>query len=474
MKRLDLFFLGILVPLDYCALIAAALSSYVLRFGPFSQYLATSQTVSMSNYMASAGIFSFVFLFIFAAAGLYAPRIRRRLAGEFPRIVLATSTGIAIVIVAIFFQREYFASRFIVLAAWGFAIVYVFAARGIVRAARYFLARSGVGITRIAMVGKSSSSEAIERAYATQYRWTTKIVAHFPRWDEQTKNDLRAMHERGLVDGILLADPGMARNDIASIQSFCDDHHFIFRYVADLLGTERASIETVMLGAVPVIDVKRTPLEGWGAIAKRAIDVVISLILIAILSPVLLIVAVAVKLNSKGPIIFKNERVGEHGKLFNTFKFRSMYAEHSVGKQFGNQEEALRLEEKLIKEQSIKTGPLYKIKNDPRVTAVGRFIRAASIDELPQLFNVLFGSMSHVGPRPHQPREVAKYLPSQKRVLAIKPGITGLAQISGRSDIPFEDEVRLDNFYIEHWSPYLDFIIFIKTPAAVFSKKGTY
>jgi exopolysaccharide biosynthesis polyprenyl glycosylphosphotransferase len=474
MKRIDLFFLGILVPLDYLALIAAALSSYALRYGPFSQYLATTQTISASDYMASAGIFSLAFLLIFAASGLYAPRIRRRLAGEFPRIVLATSTGIAIVIVAIFFQREYFASRFIVLAAWGFAILYVFAGRTLVRAVRYFLARSGIGITRIAMIGKSTSADAIEHAYDTQRRWTSKIIARFVRWDEQTKNDLRSMHERRLLDGVLLADPSMPREDIISIKSFCDDHHFVFRYVADLLGTERASIETVMLGTVPVIDVKRTPLEGWGAIAKRAIDVLFSLLLIIILSPVLLIIAIAVKLDSKGPIIFKNERVGEHGRLFNTFKFRSMSAALSIGKQFANQDEALRLEQELIKERSIKTGPLYKIKNDPRITRVGRFIRATSLDELPQLFNVLAGSMSLVGPRPHQTREVAKYSPSQKRVLAIKPGITGLAQISGRSDIPFEDEVRLDNFYIEHWSPYLDLIIFVKTPLAVFSKKGTY
>lgn len=474
MKKIDLYFLGVLVPLDYCALLAAALSSYALRFGPFAQYLETTQTISFAEYMGSAAFFSFVFLLIFAAAGLYAPRIRRRLAGEFPRIMLAASTGIAIVIVAIFFQREYFASRFIVLAAWGFAILYVFAGRTLIRVVRYYLARSGVGLTRIAMVGKSTSSDAIEHVYATQFRWTTKIVARFPRWDDETMNNLAAMHERGLIDGILLADPSIARADIVSIQSFCDDHHMAFRYVADILGTERASIETVMLGTVPVIDVKRTSLEGWGAIAKRAFDIVISIILIIILSPVLIIVAIAVKLNSNGPIIFKNERVGEHGKLFNTLKFRSMFAEHSIGKQFANQNEALKLEEKLIKEQSIKTGPLYKIKNDPRITSVGRIIRATSLDELPQLFNVLFGSMSLVGPRPHQPREVAKYAPSQKRVLAIKPGITGLAQISGRSDIPFEDEVRLDNFYIEHWSPYLDLVILVKTPLAVFSKKGTY
>lgn len=473
MKRIDLFFLGVLVPLDYAALILAALSSYMLRFGPFSRYLATTETISFAEYMGSAVIFSFAFLLIFAAAGLYAPRVRRRLAGEFPRIFLAASTGIAFVIIMIFFQREYFASRFIVLAAWGFAIIYVFAGRLFVRAIRYLLARAGIGLTRIVMVGQSTAAVAIENAYTTQYRWTTKVVAHFPRWNNETKEQLSAMRERGLIDGILLADPTLPREEIVSIQSFCDDHHLAFRYVADLLGIERASIETVMLGGVPVIDVKRTLLEGWGAIAKRIFDIIIALILIIILSPVLLIVAIAVKLSSRGPIIYKNERIGLHGKHFKVFKFRSMYAELSTGAEFGG-EKALELEKKLIEEKSIKSGALYKIKDDPRVTKVGAFIRSASLDELPQLFNVVGGSMSLVGPRPHQPREVEKYLPSQKRVLAIKPGLTGLAQISGRSDIPFEDEVRLDNFYIEHWSPYLDTIILFKTPFAVFSKKGTY
>ena len=474
MKRIDLFFLGVLVPVDYLMLLLAALSSYALRFGPFSSYLATTVTISFAQYMASAVFFGIIFVIIFSLSGLYAPRIRRRLAGEFPRIVTATSTGIAIVIVAIFFQREYFASRFIVLAAWGFAILYVFAGRTLVRVVRYFLLRLDIGVNRLAMVGQASTAAAITQTYSTQYRWGARVAAHFIRWDDATRAQLRGMRERHLIDGIILADPGMAREEIISIQSFCDDHHLGFQYVADLLGTEHASIETVMVGSVPVVEVKRTRLEGWGAITKRIFDLIVAGLIIIILSPVLLIVAIAVKLTSKGPIIFKNERVGEHGQLFNTFKFRSMYAEHSVGKQFSNQEEALKLEEKLIKEQSIKVGPLYKIKNDPRLTPIGAFIRNSSLDELPQLFNVIGGSMSLVGPRPHQPREVAKYEPSQKRVLAIKPGITGLAQISGRSDIPFEDEVRLDNYYIEHWSPYLDLIILVKTPLAVFSRKGTY
>jgi exopolysaccharide biosynthesis polyprenyl glycosylphosphotransferase len=476
MKRHNLFFLGILVPFDYIALILAAASAYSLRFGPFSELLQTTITISFADYLANAAVFALIFIVIYAFSGLYADRVRRRLAAEFPRIVTASSTGIAILIVAIFFQRQYFASRFIVLAAWIFAIVYVFAGRGLVRLVRYILLRYGYGILRFAAVGTTETADEIVQAYDHERRWGTKISARFPSWNDATQKQLAAMRERELIDGIILTDPNMARKDIVSIQSFCADHHLMFRYVADLLGTERASIETTMIGSVPVIEVKRTPLEGWGAIAKRVFDVVVSLVIAIILSPVIAIVALAVKLSSKGPIIFKNERVGEQGKLFNTYKFRSMYADKSIGSQggLGNQDEALKLEEKLIKEQSIKQGPLYKIKDDPRITPVGRFIRATSLDELPQLFNVILGSMSLVGPRPHQPREVEKYSPSQKRVLAIKPGITGLAQISGRSDIPFEEEVRLDNYYIEHWSPYLDLIILVKTPLAVFSRKGTY
>jgi lipopolysaccharide/colanic/teichoic acid biosynthesis glycosyltransferase len=147
----------------------------------------------------------------------------------------------------------------------------------------------------------------------------------------------------------------------------------------------------------------------------------------------------------------------------------------SIGPQFqDSMKKNLELEQKLIKEKSIKEGPVYKIANDPRITPIGNFIRRWSIDELPQFFNVLQGNMSIIGPRPHQPREVEKYTPEQKSVLAIKPGITGMAQISGRSDLSFEDEVRLDTWYIENWSIWLDLYILLKTPLAVFKRKGVY
>jgi lipopolysaccharide/colanic/teichoic acid biosynthesis glycosyltransferase len=149
-----------------------------------------------------------------------------------------------------------------------------------------------------------------------------------------------------------------------------------------------------------------------------------------------------------------------------------MYQKDCTGPQFGESGKvAMEKEQALIAERNTKNGPVYKIANDPRVTPFGRFLRWSSIDELPQLLNVLFGSMSLVGPRPHQPREVSQYESHHKKVFAIKPGITGMAQISGRSDLSFDDEVRLDVFYIEHWSLWLDIIICLKTPFVLFRKR---
>ena len=184
--------------------------------------------------------------------------------------------------------------------------------------------------------------------------------------------------------------------------------------------------------------------------------------------------ALAILFETGLPILFRNERAGEHGKLFNALKFRTMYQKYCIGTSFSDHEHALEYEKELIAKQSIKEGPVYKIKDDPRVTRAGKFLRRASIDELPQLFNVLSGKMSLVGPRPHQKREIEQYEKHHKRVLEIKPGITGLPQISGRSDLSFEEEVRFDIYYMEHWSLKLDFIILLKTPFVVAGQKGTY
>jgi lipopolysaccharide/colanic/teichoic acid biosynthesis glycosyltransferase len=187
----------------------------------------------------------------------------------------------------------------------------------------------------------------------------------------------------------------------------------------------------------------------------------------------MLLVALGILIETGRPVIYKNERVGIRGKKFFTYKFRSMFQKDCTGPQYGEAGmKAEAREAELINTQSIKSGPVYKIFDDPRVTRFGRFIRRWSLDELPNFFNVLMGQMSIVGPRPHQPREVGKYERRHRRVLDIKPGITGLSQISGRSNLSFEEEVKLDVFYIEKWNLFLDLIIIVKTPFVVIRRRG--
>lgn len=209
-------------------------------------------------------------------------------------------------------------------------------------------------------------------------------------------------------------------------------------------------------GYVHYLSVRHKPFQ---AAMKRLFDMTASLAALIVLSPLLIVVALAVKLTSKGPVLFRQHRVGQHGKPFHMLKFRSMIA---------NAEE---LKAKLMA-QNEQTGPVFKMKRDPRITTVGRFIRKYSIDELPQLLNVLRGEMSVVGPRPPVPLEVAKYEAWQRRRLSVRPGLTCVWQVSGRNEISFEEWMYLDMQYIDHWSLRQDFELILRTLPVVFTGRG--
>jgi lipopolysaccharide/colanic/teichoic acid biosynthesis glycosyltransferase len=216
-----------------------------------------------------------------------------------------------------------------------------------------------------------------------------------------------------------------------------------------------------------VVKDKRTTLS-----LKRAIDILGSLLLIILFMPLFVLIAIAVKVTSKGPIFFKQQRVGQHGRHFTFLKFRSMRDrnDHSAHREYVKQMIAGNAERKLLREGG---EGVYKLVNDPRITPLGRFLRRTSLDELPQFWNVLRGEMSLVGPRPPIPYEVAAYQTwHRRRVLQVKPGITGLWQVTGRSRVSFDDMVRLDLQYANFWSLWLDVKILMRTPAAVI--KGAY
>ncbi|KAA0206343.1 sugar transferase [Candidatus Uhrbacteria bacterium] len=474
MRRLDLVFASLLLPLDFLALVGAAVTAYALRYSRFFTEIRPILTdIPFNRWLSVSVFFALIWMALFALAGLY--RLRgRRAWNTLGRVILACTAGAMIVIATVFFRLEWQTSRFLVLAVWALAIVYVSFFRLFLHLVRKTLLRARIGHQRLVIVGHAAAADDLVKLYRDAPWIGVTVERHLKTWNDAARKELGMLARKNRLDVVLLADTELERKTALDLIAFAEENHLEFRYLADLFSATFTRVEMDTTGGIPVLQVKRTPLDGWGRIAKRLFDIVVSLLLLLIVAPILLVFAILLLIEDGWPVVFMNERIGERGRSFRLFKLRSMYRKYSIGPQFGKQKEAMKLEQKLIKEKSIKEGPVYKIADDPRVTPVGRFIRRWSIDELPQFFNVLTGDMSLVGPRPHQPREVEKYAPHHRRVLAIKPGITGMAQISGRSDLEFEDEVRLDAWYIENWSPLLDMYILLKTPWAVLKKKGAY
>lgn len=468
MKRADLAFAAILVPLDYLALVASAAAAYSLRFADvFTSIKPVVFDLTFNEFLKVAMPIAAVYLGVFALAGLYAIR-PRRVAVEMTRIVLACSTGIAAVLAIAFFSREIFESRFIVLAVWALSIAFVIIERLLVRGLQRSLRAFGVGSNDVVIVGKTKIGNELRTFFDEHPSHGYRVVAQLTHFTPEAKDRLRDLRRKGELDAVILANTDASREETRALKVFADTQHVTFLYSAELFAgsTLRPIIHTY--AGQPIIEVPKTPLDGWGAIYKRAFDVVGAAVLIIVTLPVQIIVAIALFVESPGSILFSTlpsgervERVGQGARAFRYFKFRSMV----------RNAHQYRFDPDFIKKHgNLREGsPLFKLEHDPRVTPVGRFIRKFSIDEIPEFYLVLLGTMSLVGPRPHLPEEVARYTPDQRKVLTIKPGITGMAQVSGRAGLDFDDEVRLDMHYIENWTPWLDFVILAKTPLAVLS-----
>jgi exopolysaccharide biosynthesis polyprenyl glycosylphosphotransferase len=263
------------------------------------------------------------------------------------------------------------------------------------------------------------------------------------------------------INEVVFATSRIAHQNVLDLITECEALQVEFKIVPGMFELMASRVDVDAIGGIPLVAISEIGLKGFQALVKRSTDMVLSSAFIIIFSPILLTAAAAVKLDSKGPLIFAQERVGKNGKTFKMFKFRSMIE--------GAEEQLAELEAKSETE-----GHIFKIKDDPRMTRVGKFIRRFSIDELPQLFNVLIGDMSLVGPRPPLPHEVEKYTSWHRKRLRVAPGITGLWQVSGRSLLPFEDMVRLDIYYIENWSLWEDFKILCRTLPVVLLSSGAF
>ncbi|MFA5128148.1 MAG: sugar transferase [Patescibacteria group bacterium] len=472
MKKFELTFAVAQVPIDFTAVMLAGFTAYALRFTESMRAIRPVLfNISWDKFWPIVMFVAGVWVLIFALAGLYNTSGQRKMARDLPKIIFACSTGFAGITIYVFFTLQKFDSRFLVLAGWLLSILYVFIGRMLVLGLKKLFYKFGVGLRRTVVVGSQAVAEVIANSLKRHANSGFKLVGTFSRFDANTQTQILALKP----DEIIFTDPKANEDGALQAVDFANDQNISFKYSADLFASISTNMTVTTIAGVPIIELRRTRLTGWGRIFKRASDIIGSLILLIILSPVYLVVSIIILCETGRPVFYKNERVGAYGKKFFTYKFRSMFQKDCTGLQFGaSGDEALKKEAELIAKKNIKEGPVYKIAGDPRVTKFGRFIRQWSLDEIPQFWNVFIGQMSLVGPRPHQPREVAQYAKHHKIVLAIKPGVTGMAQISGRSDLSFEDEVKLDAFYIENWSLLIDLIILIKTPFVVIRRKGAW
>ncbi len=469
MKRSEIILMIAQVPVDFVLLLLAAATAYSVRFTDWALALKPVLfTFSLQEFLSVAYPVAILWLIVFAFFGLYSTDQNRKLGRDLARVLFACSVGLAGVAVYVMFAQQLFDSRFLTLASWGFAVVYVSLGRILMRGLKSLLYRVNIGKRHVVIIGQTAQRKGIEGTFQARPELGYSVVKSFEYISDSVFTTLDKMS----FDEVIVLSPKAREKETLQLIAYCNRRHKTFKYSADMFATYGANMAVYPVAGLPMIELKRTKLEGWWRVVKRVFDLVFSASLIVLLSPVMLLSALIVLFETGRPVIYKNLRVGIRGKEFFTLKFRSMYKEDSTGPQFGEDGKKAEAREKnLIKKQSKKKGPIYKITDDPRVTHFGKFIRRWSIDELPQLFNVIRGEMSLVGPRPHQPREVDKYKDTYPIVFTLKPGITGLAQISGRSDLAFEEEMKLDILYTERWSIFLDLIVLLKTPFILFRKR---
>ena len=455
--------LGLLrIPLDALAVLAALLLSYRLRSEsidliPGVQLLDPPVSLpGIDDYIADFALPG-VFLFLVVAAGLslYALRTDRSGWREAGGLLVATLLWIVGVMAWFFLvRRELFYSRVLLLHATLFIVLFVCAARASVLALQRALLRAGFGVRLIVSIGIHPLPEAAAHVLTTDRRYL--YLGHLPDLIA-----LERLEHRRHLDLAVQTDPDPSSKTTLTLIDFCRSNHIGYGFLPPVLADVPHQLRVERLGLLPLVQFQPTPLDGWGRILKRLFDISGALVLLLALFPLLLLIGCAIIAESGFPVLYLSHRIGEHGrKMIRVLKFRSMMRNADAMKAH------------LLPLNERKDGPLFKLHADPRITPVGKILRRFDLDELPQLLNVLRGDMSLVGPRPHLPDEVERYSPYQRRVFAVKPGMTGLSQISGRSTLPFAEEVRLDLRYVEEWSLLLDLWILWRTIWVVLGGRG--
>lgn len=483
MKKFEIYFGVLRLPVDFIMTFLALLASYEIRRSEFVlQFLEPVDLNFLQAYHSFTKyslVLAVIMVLILMSYGMYSLRTTDTLGAQVKKAFLASGIWLMIIVTYFFVQRSFPFSRAVILGSALMVAMFLSFGRVMVNAVQRMFLKRGAGVRDVILIGNNNA--LLTQIYASlnkDYRFNVrgyvssiKAPASIPsKLKLGNFGDLENIFKRRKFDDVIHIGKFKDEVNNEELLSLCRIHHRDYQFVPEVFELQRTNILLNSVAGFPLFRLKRTSLDGWGRVFKRAFDVVGSALLLLILSPVFLIAALGIKLTSDGPVFFRKDdqgkvikRVGHEGRLFCCLKFRTMKI--NTHSQRYNE-----LSSKDIR----KADPLVKIKGDPRITAFGKFLRRFDIDELPQLWNVLIGDMSLVGPRPHLQEEVDKYQEHHRFVFTIKPGITGLAQVNGRSDLNFEDEVRLDSYYIENWSIWMDVKILLRTVLVVLKGHGEH
>ena len=406
--------------------------------------------------------------------GAYRGPSEMRIGSYLWAVFRALALAIGVLLALLFVLRIHYVSRIVIVGFAGLAFVALAGVRVAFR--RYYVRsiKSGATSTRIIIIGTGERAKELSRKLHEQAEWGIKIIGHLDPDPQRvgwkildapvigTIEDISRILKEKVVDEIIVAIPRSLLADAEPIAYACEEEGIKLRFMADVFSLHVARVRLTQAGDLPLLNLEPVAQDEGALLFKRCFDLTATLLSMPILLPLMGIIAIAIKLDSPGPVLFIQQRVGLKKRLFPMMKFRSMCD---------------RAEDKMcdIEHLNQAQGPIFKMTDDPRITRVGRFIRKTSLDELPQLFNVIRGEMSLVGPRPMSIRDVDLFDKGiQRKRFSVKPGLTCIWQISGRSNLPFDKWLELDLQYIETWCLRLDFKILFKTIPALLFPKGAW
>jgi len=469
------FYSLILIIADFLMLLVAFGVAYILRV-QFDPRPLVSQVYAQQFFTTFALLAPF-WIIIFASLGLYQATVYNRRLVEWGKIAVGAFIGILLVIGWEYISGQHlFPARLVAAYALLASFLLLVLEREALRISRSLLFYFGRGISRVLIVGNSDATRDIADNLSNTYKSGYKVVAiagpkkaippglevkHFSSIDAALK-DIEKLSITTIIQTDLYDSAERNQRILGAAQM----HHISYNFIPGEAEFYAGKNTVDVFLGYPMISVSQTPLIGWGAITKQIFDTIASLILIVLLSPLFVLLTLLQLVFNPGPIFYVSKRLSKFSEPVSLIKYRSM------GAKYGKRDAAVEFREMGREDLALEYEKNRKVENDPRVTWFGNFLRKTSLDELPQIFNVIRGDLSLVGPRPILPQE-AKFSPSRTALLhSVKSGVTGLWQVSGRSNLSFEERIELELFYAQNWSFWLDIKILFKTIAVVLRKRG--